>query len=304
MNYPFLLLFRKRAGASQQELITGFNPAPVAFARASVGTRVSQQGLLVTENADTRRYDYDSGALLGLLYEPQRTNNVSNSGFSGAAVGTALPTGWSAENLNGLTRTITAVGTENGRPYIDMRLVGTATGSLYRLNCASTATASSGQTWASSVFARVSGGSTSGVTAARIGIREYGGSYSFAETDLDLAASGLVRKTVTRNWTTSYPAALYIRVNTTIGEAVDVTLRLACPQLEMGTAASSVILTTGSVATRAADQLSFNVPSGISTLRYVFDDSSTQDVAVSAGAYTVPTNLNRPHLKSIQGMGG
>jgi hypothetical protein len=64
--------------------------------------------------------------------------------------------------------------------------------------------------------------------------------------------------------------------------------------------ASSLIETDGSVVTRAADQLSFTIPNGVSALRYVFDDYSTQDVSVSAGAYTVPTNLNRLTLRQIE----
>jgi len=34
----------------------------------------------------------------------------------------------------------------------------------------------------------------------------------------------------------------------------------------------------------------------------VFDSDSTQDVTVAAGAYTIPTNLNRPIIKAILGL--
>jgi len=62
---------------------------------------------------------------------------------------------------------------------------------------------------------------------------------------------------------------------------------------------SSYIPTAASTATRAADACSFTIPSGVSSLRYTFDDLSTQTVSVSPGAYVVPTNLNRPIIRSI-----
>lgn len=70
-------------------------------------------------------------------------------------------------------------------------------------------------------------------------------------------------------------------------------------QVEVSSVASSCIQTVGTAVTRATDALSFLIPSGVTTLRYIFDDNSTQDVAVTAGAYSIPTDLNRPHIKRI-----
>ncbi len=81
-------------------------------------------------------------------------------------------------------------------------------------------------------------------------------------------------------------------------------------QLETGTRATSPIETTTAAATRAADVLTLNwgllgVGDGTITVRYTFDDNSTQDVAttISGGTSIVPTNLNRPHIKSAVGVG-
>lgn len=70
-------------------------------------------------------------------------------------------------------------------------------------------------------------------------------------------------------------------------------------QWEEGAAATSYIPTTSGTATRAADVCSFEIPAGVTGLRYVFDDDSEQDVAVSSGPYTVPTDLDRPRIKRI-----
>ena len=72
-------------------------------------------------------------------------------------------------------------------------------------------------------------------------------------------------------------------------------------QLEQAGFATSCIPTTTAAATRAADAVAFTIPSGVTTLTYTFDDDSTQAVAVAAGTYNVPTNLNRPYIKRIIG---
>lgn len=73
-------------------------------------------------------------------------------------------------------------------------------------------------------------------------------------------------------------------------------------QLELGTKATSAITTTTASATRTAENIQFTVPAGITNLTYTFDDNSTQLVSgVSAGTYTIPTNLNRPQIKTIVG---
>jgi hypothetical protein len=72
-------------------------------------------------------------------------------------------------------------------------------------------------------------------------------------------------------------------------------------QIEASSTISSNIDTTTASATRTADDVSFTVPSGISSLLYTFDDNTTQSVSVSPGAYTIPTNLNRAQIKTIVG---
>jgi uncharacterized protein (TIGR02217 family) len=81
-------------------------------------------------------------------------------------------------------------------------------------------------------------------------------------------------------------------------------------QLEAQAVASSYIPTTTAAAARAADVLTLNwgllgAADGSGIVRYTFDDNSTQDVltTVSGGLSTVPTNLSRPRIKSVSGIG-
>jgi hypothetical protein len=73
-------------------------------------------------------------------------------------------------------------------------------------------------------------------------------------------------------------------------------------QVEAVAVATSYIMTNGSAVTRYADQLGFTVPEGVSGLRYLFDDDSTQDVAALPGSYTVPTTLARAFIKKIRSL--
>ena len=70
-------------------------------------------------------------------------------------------------------------------------------------------------------------------------------------------------------------------------------------QLETGSVMTSYIPTTTAAVTRQADSATFTIPAGVTQLTYTFDDNSTQTVAVTAGSYTIPTNLARPNIKSI-----
>lgn len=70
-------------------------------------------------------------------------------------------------------------------------------------------------------------------------------------------------------------------------------------QIEASSAASAHMPTTGAQTTQSADACSFSIPPGVFSLRYTFDDESTQTVVVSPGFYTIPTDLNRSRIKRI-----
>lgn len=76
-------------------------------------------------------------------------------------------------------------------------------------------------------------------------------------------------------------------------------------QVETGSTPTSYIPTTTSSVARAADAVSFTIPSGVTQLIYTFDNDTTQNVAVTGGAsYTIPTTLNRQYIKFIDDQDG
>lgn len=292
------------------EFMVGRVPLSMSFSRFSSGMRLDGTGALENIEMNAPRFDYDpvTNFLRGLLYEPQRTNYIKNSTMIGAIDGKpgTQPTGWGIGLPSGCARSI-VIGTENGMSYVDIRLYGSVTASStsrYISFIGSTEIAALlDEKWTASTYVKLVAGSLSNVSNLGLAIGEFssggswlaGGSSLFTPTDT-LARYSYTRTLTNANTTYVQPAIGY---SVTAGTSVDFTLRLYQPQMEKGNKATSPVLTSGATVTQAADVLSFTIPNGVSRLRYVFDNDSTQDVAVSAGAYTVPTNLNASHLKRI-----
>lgn len=73
-------------------------------------------------------------------------------------------------------------------------------------------------------------------------------------------------------------------------------------QIEQGSRPTSYVgPTLAASATRSADAIGLTLPIGTSRLAFTFDDGSRQSVAVTAGAYTIPTNLNRARITAVTG---
>jgi hypothetical protein len=272
----------------------------VSFTRASTATYIDSAGTLQTAAVDVPRFDHNptTGESLGLLVEEQRTNEVRSSSMTGGATGTpgTYPTGLSTNAIAaGLTLQIAALGTNEGLPYVDIRVSGTSSdssGFSINLQPATDAVAASGQTWTGSCYCSLVAGSYSNTTAPRLRIleRTLAGGYLTEGSGSTIIATGTsllqARATVTRTLTNALTARAQLGfvIGIASGVAVDFTLRFAAPQLELGAFASSYILTTGTAATRNADVANitganfsswYRQDEGTVFARYSFPQSST-----------------------------
>ena len=220
-------------------------------ARQTKGWYVDVDGVLQEAAAGAVRWDYSTGTRT-LLNEAASTNYTPNPRAEGGVAGTpgTAPTGWTLTSASsGITRSISAVGTDNGIPYIDIRLNGTASATAtwqYIFVSATTAAAAVGQTWTAGAYVKLQAGSTTGCSCS-INVVELGGStapstsQSFTPTS---AALYTQRRTVSRTLTIANTSYIRNRVLVAItnGSVVDITLRIGAPQMEKASAISSVIL--------------------------------------------------------------
>ena len=253
--------------AGLKTLDHGVGPA-ITFTRASNATFFDASGTLQTAANDTPRFDHDPATAgnpsRGLLIEESRTNSIRNSQAGGAATGTpgTAPTNWSTSvaSSTSLAREIVGTGTEAGLSYVDFKFSGTPTtndqvyvvfeGNLQVVGVA-------GQTWTTSLYCKLSGGSLTNIASVRIQQWYYNDSnvfVGFTQAAAITPTSSLQRfqhsGEVPAGATRVRP---HIIATYTNGNPIDLTLRIAAPQLEQGAFATSYIPTTTAAATRAAD---------------------------------------------------
>jgi len=236
--------------------------------RNTTATRLNDAGVIESVASGIPRLDYSvSGFVTGcpaLLVEPSGTNSIRNNSNTGAVTGTpgTLPTNWT-EALVGLTRSVIALGTENGVPYIDVRLSGTANASAASLNFESTTqiVATSGQVWTNSVYLK-SIAAPNPYANIRVGMTDRTSTGVFIQTgqssDLTLTST-LNRFSLTRALSSGSTVARVqpnVVFNLVSGTAYDFTVRIGYPQMETGSVATSLIPTTTGTGSRSADVIS------------------------------------------------
>lgn len=268
----------RRDFAGVKTLNHGIGP-DITFTRTGTATYFDANGTLTTATADVPRFDHDPAtrASRGLLIEESRTNSIRNSKAGGSTNGVigsggALPTNWNASGhtTNGVSTEIIGTGTESGLAYVDIKLSGTPTSSAvayFNIESPSQVVAANGQTWTHSAYFKLTAGSVSNTTI-KVGVSGRlvgGGVVSGQETLQTLVpvSSALVsqRYSATRTFSSASVERVlpYFQVEYTSGQAIDLTLRIAAPQLEQGAFATSYIPTTSAAVTRGVDE-SFVTP--------------------------------------------
>ena len=262
----------QRDFASLKTLDHGTGPN-ITFTRASDATYFDANGVLQTATSGTPRFDHDpadGGKSLGLLIEESRTNSIRNSQAGGATNGVigsggAFPTYWGQNGLaNNVSGEVIGTGTENGMAYVDIKISGTpsATASVtLRTENTNHVVGANAQTWTHSAYVKLQAGSLAN-TVVRIGVqgRDASGAIVSGETtqnDITPTGSALAqqRYSATRTMANAGVERVmpYLLVTYTSGQAIDLTLRIAAPQLEQGAFPTSYIPTTNAAATRSAD---------------------------------------------------
>jgi hypothetical protein len=196
-----------------------------------------------------------------------RTDSVTGASVSGLSQGTP-PTNWVIyfNGVSGLGSSVVGSGTENGINYLEFRVAGLPTGTISQgvqvfVESNTAVPASGSQSWNSSYFLKRSGGTATNVGSFILNIQQLntGAFVASNNTTIGSITTTLTRYTGTSSFSASTTTAAYpcVAFGVTTGQAIDITLRIGLPQLELlssfSQTASSAIPTYGSSLTRAAD---------------------------------------------------
>jgi hypothetical protein len=194
------------------------------------------------------------------------TNFIRNNTMVGAVAGTpgTLPTNWTTGGNAALSTQIVGTGIDDGITYIDVRCFGTtavtASPETYFIFDTVGAIPVALNQWTASCYAKIVGGTQTGILNGELYILGYNSSAALNVADatsfnysslVDRFSNCRISKTHTFVLSTTVSSVQRIDVNFTAGggTAVDFTLRIGMPQMELGSVATAPIPTTTAAAT-------------------------------------------------------
>jgi hypothetical protein len=271
------------ANARQGDLSAWLAHLGGAFTRADASTCATytgSDGLLHLAAANVPRFDYNPVTLAfkGILLEGASANYLSYSNTLSNAV-------WSESGTTTVTQNATGPDGLTSAWTITLNEYDVGTGHI------NTTLPSANTTSTLSAWLKGTAGQTVSMLVSNAVDQQFTHQFTLPTT------LTRVSMTQTHNATPGALSASLYRASATVDTASSVIAYGF--DLEGVSSASSYIPTTTAAVTRAADALAITIPPGVGHITYTFDDASTQTVAVSPGAYTIPTTLNRPTISSL-----
>lgn len=227
----------------------------VDFVRVSRAGLVDAKGVLHAFAANKPSVMPGVGAVLfGRAFRNHLTTPLATPPAKGV-----LPAGWSILNSAGVEAIPTAAGYEAGFAYVDLRLRGTAKAGVLQIlfQDERSLAAAPGEDWTASACVRLIAGRSERFGYAHIRCVEAANGRALAATDTALPLQGVslwaTRAVAARSFVQKEATHVGARLSFGVpAGAIDVTLRIAQPQLERARAASPVPI-LGRL--RAADKL-------------------------------------------------
>ncbi len=288
----------------------GALPVGASLTRASAGSYRNASGAWANAAADaarfSHRYTIEGWQLGGLLVEPAATNSLLYSqDLTNAA--------WQKTGATATAGRLTEDGSFGG--HFISQAVNYTSGDTYCLSVEAAEVTSSPKRYLTLLLRAPAFGGVDRYAKFDLasGVVTY--AVSGVTAGIEAAGPGKWRCWISATATATVSTGLQVRLNDTSGSGLQNytgttgSLDITDMQLEVGSKPTSRIVTASAAATRAADVAVLDwgtrhVADGAITVRYSFDDGSTQDVVttVATGKSTIPTNLNRAIIAKAERM--
>lgn len=247
------------AGATLPTLAAAQAAGAVGFARPSAAALVDARG-------EVARFAAGAPAVLsgiGLSVFDRELRNRLPAPLDAPPPADRLPQGWALANSSDAVVTVAASGVEAGLSHVDLRITGVAKAGVLQilLHDDRALAASVGEVWTASACVRLIAGSADRFSYAQIRCVELANAKVRASSDarLALAAGGLWAARVFATRSCADPAITHAGARLAFGVPagpIDVTLRVAQPQMERASAPSPAPILSDA---RAADRLSLRL---------------------------------------------